>query len=240
VGQQISAQYAVNAVNIHDHVIAHDVLDMPRGPLTLLNGHVDPTAQLKRPDRTFRLQAISRVSHFPPPKATSRAYIHNSDVSRVFWDCGSGSGGGTRGVTGFRTLFRKRIVNTVAKRLETPENRRYAVLRRSTQYAYSTPKRSRTSLRKGLDQGPTNPRGFRGVGPTPLGVANGRRGKPELFGEKPTQARGPYLPSPRTSIGSIGGIPEELVNSVACRSSPRSLGGSHDRSGDESKGLNQA
>ncbi len=42
----------------------------------------------------------------------------------------------------------------------------------------------------GLDQGPTNPRESRGFGPTPLGVANCGPGRPELFGEKPTQARG--------------------------------------------------
>jgi hypothetical protein len=135
VGQQISAQCAFNAVIIRGHVIAHDVLDMPRGPLTLQNGHVDPTAHMKRPDPAFRLQAISKASHSSPPKATSRAYRYISDASRVFWDCGFGSGGGTRGVTGFRTLFRKRIYNTVPKRTETPENRRYAVQRRITHYA---------------------------------------------------------------------------------------------------------
>jgi hypothetical protein len=71
VGHQISAQYAVNAVNTRGHVIVYDVLDMPRGPLTLPNGHVDPTAHINAPHRTFLLQAISRVSYFPPPKATS-------------------------------------------------------------------------------------------------------------------------------------------------------------------------
>jgi hypothetical protein len=85
VGQQISAQYAVNTVNIRGHVIAHDVLDMPRGPLTLPNRHVDQTAHMKRPDPAFRLQAIL-ASHFSPPKATSRAYRYISDASRVFWD----------------------------------------------------------------------------------------------------------------------------------------------------------
>jgi hypothetical protein len=109
VAQQIPAQYAVNAVDKRGHVSAHEVLDVARGPSTLPNDHVDPTADMKLPDRIFRLQAISRASHSPPPKATSQAYKDISDASREFWDCGSGSGGGTRGVTGFRTLFRKRI-----------------------------------------------------------------------------------------------------------------------------------
>jgi hypothetical protein len=104
VVQATSAQYAIHAVNTRGHVIAYDVLHMPRGPLTLPNGHVDPTAHISARDRTFRLQAILRVSHFPPPKATSRAYRYISDVSRVFWDCGSGSGDGTLGRPGFWAL----------------------------------------------------------------------------------------------------------------------------------------
>jgi hypothetical protein len=46
VGQEISDQYAINAVNTRGHVIVDDVLDMPRGPLTLPTGHVDPTARI--------------------------------------------------------------------------------------------------------------------------------------------------------------------------------------------------
>ncbi len=71
-------------------------------------------------------------------------------------------------------------------------------------------------------QGPTKPRGYLRVGPIPLGVANGGRGKPELFGEKPTQARGPYLPSPQTSIGSVRGLPEELGKPSRLSRGPRS------------------
>ncbi len=115
MGQQISEKYAVNAANNRGHGIAHDVLDMPRGPLNLPNGHVDPTAHMKRRDPAFRLQAISNASHSSPPKAISRAYRYISDASRAFWDCGFGSGGGTRGVTGFRTLFRKRYLQYGAK-----------------------------------------------------------------------------------------------------------------------------
>jgi hypothetical protein len=114
----------------------NDVLDMPRGPLTLSNDHVAPTAHNETPGSYLPAAGYLEIIALP----STQGYLNEptryvSDVSRVFWDCGSGSGGGTRGVTGFRTLFRKRIYNTVPKRIETPENRRYAVLRRSTHYA---------------------------------------------------------------------------------------------------------
>jgi hypothetical protein len=59
-----------------------------------------------------------------------------------------------------------------------------------------------------LNQGSTNPRDG---SVTPRGLPDGLGGNPELFGERPTQARGPCLPSPRTSMGSVGGIPKECV-----------------------------
>jgi hypothetical protein len=54
---------------------------------------------------------------------------------RVFWGCGSGSGGGTRGVTGFRTLFRKRITircQSVLKRRKTGGAPYYGVVRNTS------------------------------------------------------------------------------------------------------------
>jgi hypothetical protein len=69
VGQQISPHYAGNVVNTRSHVIAYDVLDMPRGPLTLPNDHVDPTAHTKRPDvpSGCRLSRKYRTSLHPRP-----------------------------------------------------------------------------------------------------------------------------------------------------------------------------
>jgi hypothetical protein len=59
-------------------------------------------------------------------------------------------------------------------------------------------------------QGLTKPRDYFSLGPIPLGVANGSRGKPEHLAKSLLKLGGPYLPSPRTSIGSVGGIPEEF------------------------------
>jgi hypothetical protein len=122
VGQQIPAQYAVNAVNIPGHVMAHDVFDMPRGPLALPNGHVDPTAHIKRTGRIFRLQPISRVSHFPPPKATSRAYIYMYDVSRGVLRVGPDPEVVLGALPASTPCFGSVFYNKVPKRIETPEN----------------------------------------------------------------------------------------------------------------------